>query len=213
MKINGYRHIIWDWNGTIFDDVKLCVNIINSLLEKRELKTLSLDEYRDIFTFPVEEYYKIAGFDFSKESFAVVGKEWMDQYESRKLECSIFEEVMTLFDKLKNEGISQSILSAYSTHTLIELTEHFGIRNYFSNIVGLDHIYADSKLHLGQKLITQLKDDPKEILLIGDTLHDSEVADELGVDCVLVATGHQSKAKLLQNGDIVYDSVKSLQFD
>lgn len=204
--MNQYRHIIWDWNGTIFDDVKLCVNIINSLLAQRNLNTLTLENYRKIFTFPVEKYYKIAGFDFEKEPFEIVGREWMDQYEMRKLECSVFEDVRLLLSEFKSGGLRQSILSAYSQNTLIELTEHFQIKNYFSNIVGLDHIYADSKLHLGKELINKIDAEPEEILLIGDTLHDHEVAEALGVDCILIASGHQEYTKLKESGVPVFKS-------
>ncbi len=208
--MNNYRHVIWDWNGTIFNDVKLCVNIINGLLSKRNLKTLTLEDYRRIFTFPVKEYYRIAGFDFEKESFEVVGKEWMDQYESRKLECSVFEDVRRFISDLNSNGIGQSILSAYSQHTLLELAEHFQIKDFFSHIVGLDHIYADSKLHLGKELINKIDVDTKNILLIGDTLHDFDVAEELGVDCFLIASGHQEYEKLNESGVAVFNSAKEL---
>ena len=82
--IEKYKHIIWDWNGTIFNDAGLSLELTNGLLSKRKLPVLTLEEYRNVFTFPVKDYYSLAGFDFTKESFEKVGREWMDEYEKRK---------------------------------------------------------------------------------------------------------------------------------
>ena len=87
--INNYKHIIWDWNGTLLNDVDFCRRIINRILVENDLPELSLNRYREIFTFPVEDYYKTAGLDFSKTSFEVLGKDFMVEYEAKKLTCSL----------------------------------------------------------------------------------------------------------------------------
>lgn len=46
------KHIIWDWNGTLFDDVDICVDNINWLLKKYNLPEITKEKYREIFTFP-----------------------------------------------------------------------------------------------------------------------------------------------------------------
>ena len=75
-----YKHIIWDWNGTLLVDRWLCVEGINQALIKRDLPPISEDRYRKIFTFPVKEYYKKLGFDFESEPFEVAGDEFVDYY-------------------------------------------------------------------------------------------------------------------------------------
>ena len=60
-----YNHIIWDWNGTLLNDRWLCVEAINQALNKRNLPMLTEGKYKDVFSFPVEDYYKKVGFDFS----------------------------------------------------------------------------------------------------------------------------------------------------
>ncbi len=208
--INKYKHIIWDWNGTIFNDVKLGVDIINKLLRERGLQTLSVESYKNIFTIPVKDYYANLGFDFSIEPFEVVGKYWMDEYENRKFECTLYDDAVKLMKKIYENGIGQSILSAYSQHTLEEMVDHYGLRKYFTHIAGLDNIYAASKLHIGKDLMKRLGNGKGETLVIGDTIHDYEVAVEIGADCVLISCGHQSKEKLLSVTQNVFDSLKEL---
>jgi phosphoglycolate phosphatase len=208
--VEKYKHVIWDWNGTIFSDVELGIDIINKMLSARNLPVLTTEIYRDIFTIPVKDYYAGVGFDFSKEPFEVVGKYWMDEYERRKFECGLYENVVGVMKKIKNLGIGQSILSAYSQHTLDEMIDHYDLRKYFTHVVGLDNIYAGSKMHLGKDLMKRLGNGKGETLVIGDTLHDYEVAVEIGADCILVSSGHQSKKRLLEASSNVIDSIEQL---
>jgi phosphoglycolate phosphatase len=207
------RHIIWDWNGTLFDDVDLCLEIINGVLVRRNINPLSLEEYRKIFTFPVQRYYEIAGLDFNKHPFDVLGKEWMDEYESRKKECRLHEGAIAALKIISQKGIGQSILSAYSQHTLEEIVGYFGIKEYFTHMMGLDHIYATSKIENGKELMKKLGNGEVGTLFIGDTVHDFEVAEEIGAECILVAGGHQQKEKLESCNVPVFDSLKDIPFD
>ena len=192
--IENYEHIIWDWNGTIFNDVDLSVSLINDLLAKYGLNRITRMEYLNYFTMPVKEYYARLGFDFSKYSFEIVGREWMDEYERRKFESGLYDGIKEILAKINSLNIGQSILSAYSQHTLDEMVDHYGLRSYFNFVFGLDNIYAASKMHQGKKLMEKLGNG--KVLLIGDMIHDLEVANEIGADCLLLASGHQSYEKL-----------------
>ncbi len=201
IELKKYKHIIWDWNGTILNDLDMCINIINELLIEYKLPSITTEKYKDIFTIPVENYYKAIGFDFSKKSFEIVGKEWMDEYEKRKYNDSdINPAVKILIERIHNNGQSQSILSAYKQNTLEELVEHYRLTNYFDFLVGASDIYANGKVEQGKKLMKNLGLSRGESLLIGDTVHDFEVAEEIGADCLLTAEGHQSYNRLSKTG-------------
>jgi phosphoglycolate phosphatase len=208
--IKNYKHIIWDWNGTLLNDVEYCCKIINRILVKNFLPELSLEKYRQIFTFPVQDYYKEAGLDFSRTSFEILGKDFIDQYEENKLSCSLFENVIEVLSAIHKKGIGQSVLSAYLHDNLVKILDHYKLTRYFDNIIGLDNIYAGSKTHLGLSLVKQLNIPKNEILFIGDTLHDAEVAEAMGVNSILIANGHQTKNKLLINNNIVLDNLNQL---
>ncbi len=203
----NYKHIIWDWNGTLLNDAGLCCEIINGVLTKRNLNSLTLDKYRDIFTFPIKNYYALAGFDFTQYSFEEVGLEWMNEYERRKTECILHNGVMETLTSLKENNIGQSILSAYPQETLLEIVNHFNLKDFFSHIIGLDNIYATSKVELGKELMKKIGNGDGRVLLIGDTEHDYEVASEIGAECILIADGHQSKEKLISCGVPVFESL------
>ena len=91
-KINNYKHIIWDWNGTLVDDVWLVVEIMNKMLKKRHLPGIDSKKYREIFDFPVIKYYIKLGFDFSRESFEDLTIEFIGEYYDRFNECKLFDQ-------------------------------------------------------------------------------------------------------------------------
>lgn len=205
------KHLIWDWNGTLFNDVDLGVSIINNLLKNNNLPSITYKKYRNIFTFPVYEYYQKAGFDFNKTSFEILGRMFIEQYEKRKFEMNLFEGAREILQYAKDKGIKQSVLSAYKHDTLLEVLQHYNILQFFENVSGLDNIYAGSKERLGLELRKKINLNIEEILFIGDTLHDADVAKAMDVECVLISNGHQSPKKLIANGNVVISDISELK--
>ncbi|GAH19283.1 unnamed protein product, partial [marine sediment metagenome] len=145
-KIAKHKHIIWDWNGTLINDVWLVVEIMNKMLKKRNLSKIDSKKYREIFDFPVTKYYAKLGFDFSDESFEKLTDEFISEYYTRFNECKLFDEVEEVLKKIRDRGISQSILSASKEDVLTEKIKYYGIDKYFSRIIGLENHYAESKI-------------------------------------------------------------------
>jgi len=186
----------------LFNDVELCASIMNLLLEQESLPNISVKKYKEIFTFPVIEYYKIAGHTFENNSFEVLGKQFMVEYEKRKNNCQLYPGVIELLTELKRKNIQLHLLSAYEQQSLNRIIELYKIKDYFINVVGLDNIYASGKAHLAKKLAELIRSDGtvENILLIGDTIHDYEVAKEINSDCILISHGHQNEERLLKPG-------------
>lgn len=209
-SLSNYKHVIWDWNGTLFSDVELCCDIMNNLLSRRGMSKITLETYREIFTFPVKDYYRIAGHDISDENWEILSHEFISEYEQRKNECTLFDKAVNVLQHIKSKNISQSVLSAYSQHTLEEMIEHYGLRKYFVKLIGLDNIYATSKLANGIKWMNELGIDNKEVLMIGDTEHDFEVANGIGADSLLISSGHQNYEKLIKLTPKVINTIDEL---
>lgn len=209
----NYNHIIWDWNGTLFNDVELCAGVMNMLLTQESLPNISTKKYKEIFTFPVIEYYKIAGHTFERNSFEVLGKQFMDEYEIKKNSCDLFDGARNLLVELQSRNIKQHLLSAYEQNSLNNILKYFAIDSYFQNVIGLDNIYAGGKSHLAKKLAMKIRSNGSaaNILLIGDTIHDYEVAKEIYSDCILLSHGHQDEERLLKLGIPVASDFEQLK--
>jgi phosphoglycolate phosphatase len=202
--------VIWDWNGTLLNDIELCVHTINGMLEKRNLPQLSQASYKEVFSFPVKNYYQKIGFDFKTEAFEIPALEFISQYNEKVSGCSLHQDAIRVLKSFQSKGIRQFILSAMKQDILEECLRHYEIDHYFEHVSGLDNHYADSKEENGHQLIAELKLDASELVFIGDTMHDFEVASALGCTCILIANGHQSKEVLQSTGALVLDRLDQL---
>ncbi len=210
-NIDPYTHIIWDWNGTLLDDAWLCVDVMNGMLRERRLPTRTLDQYKEVFDFPVRNYYEKLGYDFSSEPFEVVGMEFMVIYNRCQHKARLHQGVFEILSWIRRQGYRQSILSAREQFELIEEVRQAGISPFFDHIYGLNDHYAHGKTEVGHKLIKDLHLPKKNILFIGDTRHDAEVARVIGIDCLLIPHGHHNKERLETTGCSIVEDFEELK--
>ena len=208
MKLNGYRHIIWDWNGTLLNDMWLCVESINLTLARRDMPLLSQQRYQEMFDFPVIDFYRRLGFDFERESFSDLAHEYHDSYENRWPECDLQPAALAALNYFQQRGLSQSLLSAAHQGMLNDGVRHFQLENFFTKTIGMDNNQALGKIDQGRHWIEKLHYGAHEVLLIGDTIHDYDVAAAMGIDCVLVVSGHHRREKLQTRPAPVYDNLE-----
>jgi phosphoglycolate phosphatase len=183
--------LIWDWNGTLLDDVEVNVRTVNDMLSKRGLTQLDMATYKELFCFPVQSFHRQIGFDFEKESIEEISKEYHFTYKLYENSIRLNSDANFVLDSLCNKGTSQYILSAAMQDDLVKMLNHFNISNKFKGIYGVSDICAAGKIEIGKKLMQDNALNPSKTLIIGDTLHDVEVAKSLGINYiseVIIAT-------------------------
>ena len=203
--------LIWDWNGTLLDDVQLCLDLLNWLLQKNGYpQRYDLRQYRQIFGFPIREYYRRAGFDFARHPYDALAADYTARYNPESAACALCPGAADVLAALKSAGVRQVILSASEQNALQAQVEHFGIRPYFDRLLGQGDFYAHGKLAAGRAWAAAQRFDLGGAVLVGDSLHDAEVAAGLGARCVLCAAGHQSRERLQTAGVPVIDTLAQL---
>ncbi len=196
MKENGIHHIIWDWNGTLLDDISACLATINRMLERRNLPILTIERYREIFGFPVRNCYIKLGFDLDAEDWDAVSQEFHGIYKSEATGVGLRSGIREVLDYFHGLGKAMSVLSASELSILKSMLSSRGIEKYFRNVYGHSDLYGSSKVELGKKFLRETGIPADHVLFIGDTDHDYEVACELKCRCVLLAGGHQARERL-----------------
>lgn len=189
-----YDLIIWDFNGTLADDVDLGIDCINTVLKRRNMALLDgVDAYREIFCFPIIDYYEKLGFDFDKEPYDIVANEWWEEYVKNEHMMKPTPNVERVLSSIKDLGITQIILSSSEIEMLRRELKMLSLDSYFDTVLGLDNIYAGGKTEMAKKWAEGKN---FNALFIGDTLHDYEAAKAIGADCILYSGGHDGRWKL-----------------
>ncbi|WP_251622345.1 HAD family hydrolase [Odoribacter lunatus] len=198
-----YKNIVWDWNGTLLNDVQVGVDTLNDMLGKRGLPLLSLEGYKDVFGFPVVDFYKKVGFDMEKESLHEISVDFVETYDRFAGNVTLNKAVPEVLCQIKQSGRKQYILSALKENLLKQMVLDFHIGDCFEQVCGSDNIYAAGKIERGKRMVEDYGLRPEETLMVGDTLHDAEVAQALGFGCVLYAGGHNSLPRLREKAPVI----------
>jgi len=209
--MKNVKMIIWDWNGTLLDDTMVCIDCMNNLLANRNKPLINFEQYRSIFTFPVKEYYEAAGFDFSKEPFDTPALQFIDLYRRAVLTAGLQPDAKDILEYFRKQGLPQAILSAMQHEFLEETIGMHNIQHYFAYIQGIGDHFGNGKAEQASILMQVSGYMPEEVIFIGDTIHDHEVALETGCEAILVANGHQSRERLEQTGRRIIKNLSELK--
>lgn len=209
MIMAKYTHVIWDFNGTILDDLAACIESVNILLENHGLARLDNTEtYRRAFGFPVRDYYERIGFDFSVTPYDELAVEWVNLYLEHTKVPRLTDGVAEILKNNRDLGIEQLVLSACELEMLTSQLRQLGVDGFFTEIIGLSNIHAAGKGDLARAWREKHPD--AKILYIGDTVHDFEVANIMGADCALYTGGHHDRKRLEACGVAVFDNFREL---
>ena len=206
--MNRIEHVVWDWNGTLVDDARLCVDIVNGILSDLSIPTVSIEFYRDNFTFPVSSYYEKIGLPTKGDSFRVISEKFISEYRMRRDSRQLQEHAWAVMNELAEAGVGQSILSAGKLSDLTTFVDEFGLSPFVEPITGVSNIHADGKKGISQDHLDKISCEPSKILLVGDTVHDEEVSVHLGTQCMLFSGGHNSVEVLRTCGSELIDDLR-----
>jgi len=201
--IKKHNRVYWDWNGTLIDDVDVCIDITNKFLDSKGSKLMSRDFYLKNFTIPVVDYYKTLDLESKGITYEEITDSFVKNYKNHRSKQKLYEGVDKLLPELAKLEVEQLILSAAHTEELNEQLQKHNLYEFITEISGAGDYTAGCKLERGQAL--RKKYGPG--IMVGDTVHDIEIGKKMGLETVWVSKGHQcwSKIEGLLAVDYIFD--------
>ncbi len=201
-----YKNVLWDWNGTLTDDLEIALEAVNIMLERRKLPTITLEQYYTYITTPIIGFYEKC-FDMTKDSEKTLLPEYQSEYRRLAKTLPKDSETFETVKRLNRMGIRQFVVSSCEESYLTEEIKKYKIDCFFECVTGAPNIRAESKVARAKKLMESFGLIPSETVFIGDTTHDLETARAIGVNCILVTFGHQFHAKNKKTDCVTADSL------
>lgn len=196
--------IVWDWNGTLLDDVEVALQARNAVFPSFGVPILEdLEKYRNIFTFPVKKYYLESG--IQESDYEEVAQLWFDEYSRLFQQAKLRKDVNAVLQALKQKNVSQIILSASKLDLLEKQLEYFAVRSIFDDVLALQDIHARDKSELAKSYFANHNYD--NIIVVGDTSHDYSVANVISARMLFINNGHESEEKLKKHGQKIIASL------
>ena len=200
--------ILWDFNGTVMDDMGASAGAVNAMLQKRNLPLISEEWYTKHLIMPLEAFYESVGFDMQKERIEEVSAEF--QKECKKFPRPVFPEVREALAQFQKAGYRQLLFSSLYHDLLIAQAQERGVADYFEGIVGRQDRSLGGKEAAVQAYLEQHHIEPNQVLIVGDLTTDADMARYVGSPCALICKGHQHREILEKTDAYVLDSAAEL---
>ncbi|MGW4465527.1 HAD family hydrolase [Micromonospora sp. NPDC004704] len=200
------RHLVWDWNGTLLNDLSLVVASTNVVFASVGGPVVTAEEHRLGFRRPISEYYAdVLGRAVDTDAFGSLDKVFHDAYRTGLTTCELAEDATTA---MRSWTGTQSLLSMWFHDELVPAVETYGLTAMFNRIDGLrGTVGGDHKAdHLARHL-DELGIDGSSVVLIGDSIDDADAADSVGAASVLYTGGFTDPARLRASGRPVADTL------
>jgi HAD superfamily hydrolase (TIGR01549 family) len=203
------KHIIWDWNGTLFHDIDAVVGATNEVFKPYGVATFDNDGFRAAYTRPIwVAYERILGRPLREGEWVELDAAFHDHYHRLMLSSALAEEALGALRAWTDSGRTQSLLSMWAHDRLVAKAAELGIAAFFARIDGLNNgAPGGGKAEHMVAHIAALRLDPSEILVVGDSLDDAHAAAHVGAKVVLYTGGMTSRADLDASGFPVVESL------
>ena len=198
--------VLWDWNGTLLDDVPLALRANEEMCALHGWQAPTTEEYRRKFRFPVQDYYRDLG--VRDDQFETVAAEWMAAYVRHFSGTPLHAGAVETVERLNAAGLRQVIISATREDMLLtQVAAYPPLAGRFFRVCGTQDIYAKSKVERALDVLAEVGESGENAVFIGDTDHDALVAKAIGCPCLLVRGGHQNESILKKTDAQIMDSL------
>jgi phosphoglycolate phosphatase-like HAD superfamily hydrolase len=199
------KHIIWDWNGTLFHDIDAVVGATNEVFRPYELPALTADGFRAVYTRPIwVAYERLLGRPLAEGEWELLDDGFHEHYFRLSVACGLATDALIA---LTNWTGTQSLCSMAPHAHLVPIVDSFGITRHFTRIDGLLGTTGGEKAAHMTAHIEAIGVDPGEVLVIGDSVDDGLAAKHVGAKAVLYTGGMTTRAELEGTGLPVVDTL------
>jgi phosphoglycolate phosphatase-like HAD superfamily hydrolase len=193
------KHLVWDWNGTLLDDLTLVVAATNACLAAVGGPQVTAEEHRRDFRRPVVDYYSLVlGRVVTPDEFKRLDDAFHDAYRAGMASCTLTADAQAA---MANWAGTQSLLSMFFHDELVREVARHGLAGRLARVDGLPgSVGGHLKASYLAAHLAALDLPGSSVVLIGDSVDDSAAAASVGAECVLYAGGFTDVALLKETG-------------
>jgi phosphoglycolate phosphatase-like HAD superfamily hydrolase len=199
------NHVVWDWNGTIFDDADLIMSITEDNFRQAGLGSVSRETFRAAYRRPIRDFYQdVAQVPLSDEKWQELNDRFHSEYARRASDIQLAAGVLDAFAYVRSRGWTQSVLSMYPHDGLIDFVNTHNLAEIFTRVDGAKHGNSwHSKVDYLVTHVDTLGIDPPSIVVVGDSTDDIDAARHVGTQAILYDGGLHPSHVLHNTHDVV----------
>ena len=190
-----YSLIVFDWDGTIIDSAGTIAECIQQAAREMALEVPDLARARHVIGLGLHDSLRHAVPELPASRYGDFVALYRKHFLAREDGMRLFSGMPELLSRLQKEHVL-AIATGKSRKGLDRALDAGGLRRYFSASRCGDETHPKPHPAMLRELMTELSVSEGEVLMIGDTSHDLEMARAAGVDALAVTYGAHDEAGL-----------------
>lgn len=196
--------IVFDWDGTICDSLGHIVASLRYAISRMDMPERDEDTLRGIIGLGLLEAMQRLFPGISKKEMEELAIHYREYYLASTSEnTSLFPGVRETLDKLHTSGLTLAVATGKSRRGLDRALEESGISDFFHFSRCADETFSKPHPQMLEEIMALSAVDPDNVLMIGDSEHDMEMASNAGVRAAAVSYGAQDGEYLLKFNPVV----------
>ncbi len=198
------RNLIFDWSGTLVDDLAPVIGATNRVLRDHGLPELTREEFRRRFRLPFTEFYHevLPGVPLEE-----LDARFHETFVQLQHAVTPLPGAFEFLEYCRSSGRRLFLLSSIKREHWEEQSARLGVEPFFEQA----YVAVMDKRAMIGRILQDHRLDPAETAFVGDMIHDVETARHGGVMSIAVLTGYDSIEKLTPSRpDMVVASLHEL---
>lgn len=185
-----YKLVIFDLDGTLMDTSSGILLAVRDAIKEHGMPELSEDQIRTFIGPPIQWSFE-ARYGISKEQAQSMADTFRSLYSTKHLLGAVpYPGIYDLLGAINERGLKSAIATYKREDYALRLLKYYHFDDYTDIMYGGDNDGMLKKSDIIQKCIDMAGvSNLKEVVMVGDTLHDANGAKELGVDFIGVSFG------------------------
>lgn len=201
-------HLVWDWNGTLLDDLGIVVEAVNRSTAAFGLNAITANDYRDHYTRPVRDFYdSLFGRTIEDDEWLLLNTGFHDAYFELAQDVDLAPGAHEAMDMLAEAGWTQSLLSMSPQDWLEGIVDRLELTDRFELVDGLSGPTGGLKAGHLEAHLEVLGIAGESVAVVGDTPDDVAAARHVGATPILFHGGSHHKAVLESEGVPIAETV------
>ncbi|MDP2143852.1 MAG: HAD-IIIA family hydrolase [Gallionella sp.] len=193
-----YDLIVFDWDGTVMDSTAVIAGSIQAACRDLGLNVPSDEAARHVIGLGLVQALRHAVPDAPEAMYEPLVERYRYHFLSQDLAIPLFDGARETIAELRDAGYWLAVATGKSRAGLERVMESSGMKDYFHATRTADQTFSKPHPAMLMELMDELAVTPDRTLMIGDTTHDVQLAQNAGVDVVAVAYGAHPPEQLLE---------------
>ena len=181
--------VVFDWDGTLFDSTALITRCIQAACVDVGVPRPSDEQASYVIGMGLIEALQHAAPGLARDRYPELGARYRHHYTARQHEVMFFDGSLAMLQALKSRGHLLGVATGKSRRGLDDALNTSALRQLFDATRTADETASKPDPRMLHELMDELGVRPERTLMIGDTTHDLQLAQNAGVASIGVGYG------------------------